>query len=105
MESFNQIHNKNINIVLEDIYRSFSNFFNFKEIIKNPHIFYPLSKYDIKTNKYAIIRLGLYSSFCIGILTNNWKLIIMIFVLIIIIGIIVQKLILSKKKKSKKQIS
>ena len=75
----------NINIIINDLYNSLR---NFKYILEDPHIFFPSSKYDINTNKYAIIRFGIYSSICIGLLTNNWKIIIMIVVLIIILSLL-----------------
>jgi hypothetical protein len=103
MENFDIIQNRNMNIILNDTYRSFINFFNLKEILREPQIFFPSSKYDIKTNKYAIIRFGLYSSLCIGILTNNWKLVIMILVLIVIIGLILSEADLIKQKEIAKK--
>lgn len=75
----------NINFIIDDIYNSLT---NYKYIFQDLHIFFPSSKYDINTNKYALIRFGIYSSICIGLLTNNWKLIILIIVFLVIISLL-----------------
>jgi hypothetical protein len=75
-----------MDIIFSEYYNWISSNMNY--IIDDPLKFVPSSKYDFEQNKNAIIKYILYAGIIIGIMTRNYKLVIMLFVSLIFIQII-----------------
>jgi hypothetical protein len=64
---------------------------NILKLFTNPTLFFPSNKYDIKTNIDSIIKFFIYISLIIILLTNNWKLVIVIIIFSLILKIFTYK--------------
>ena len=64
---------------------------NIIQLFNNPTIFYPSSLFDVETNISSVIKFGLYASLIIILLTNNFKLAILIIIFIILLTIYSRK--------------
>ena len=72
---------------------------NILNILGDPIIFFPSSNNDLKENKNAMIKYILYVIIVIGILTQNWKLIILLVVVLIVLEIYMNQMININKEK------
>ena len=66
---------------------------NIIDIFNNPILFFPSNNYNVKTNISSIIKFLLYSGIIIFILTQNWKLLIVILVFVIVLKTFAKKAI------------
>ena len=66
---------------------------NILDIFRDPILFFPSSKNDLKNNKNAMIKYIIYVIIVVGILTQNWKLIIFLIVILIALEIYMNQMI------------
>jgi hypothetical protein len=71
------------------------------EIFSDPASFIPTQNNNIETNKNAIIKYFIYAGIIIGILTQNWKLIIFFLACMIITQLVGSKMIYVKEYRKK----
>jgi hypothetical protein len=71
---------------------------NIVDTFANPTLFVPSNNYNVKTNISSIIKFLLYSGIIIFILTQNWKLVIVILVFIIVLKFFSKKAISFNEK-------